>query len=166
MSDALIKDVIRTLEAEGFTPKDAARIAPAASTWLNRMTTPEVVGFAGNKLGFVDKDRLVVSAGGGVKESKGKPMLYLVPPQMEEGAARAFAFGLKKYAANNWRKGISHSELVSAIKRHINAWNEGEDNADDSGLSHLDHAAADLAMLMNMQTSHPELDDRYKPEVK
>ena len=127
---------------------------------------PPVVGIAGNNLGFADKDRLVVSAGGGAKESKGKPMLYLVPPQMEEGAARALEFGLKKYAANNWRKGISHSELVSAIKRHLNAWNEGEDNADDSGLSHLDHAAADLAMLMNMQVSHPELDDRYKPEVK
>jgi len=166
MNDARIKEVIRTLEAEGFTPKDAARIAPAAATWLNRMATPAVVGFAGDKLGFANPSQVTYGPTGGAKESEGKPPISLVPREFIEGAARAFAFGAKKYSAHNWRKGIAHSKIYDALLRHLTAYNEGEDIAADSKLKHLDHAAACLAMLMAGCVSHPELDDRHKEPTK
>lgn len=103
-----------------------------------------------------------VEASGAMKETTGKPPLDLVPAELVYAAGRAFDFGAKKYSRHNWRKGIPTSKLYSALDRHIKAWNEGEEKADDSGLSHLDHAAACLAMLLQTLKDHPHLDDRYK----
>lgn len=116
----------------------------------------------GNSLGFADPLRTTVHPTGAAKESGGKPPISLVPSEFIKGAARAFAFGAKKYSPYNWRKGIPTSKLYDALQRHLLAWNGGEDVADDSGLSHLDHAAACLAMLMQTAAASPELDDRYK----
>lgn len=112
-------------------------------------------------LGFADPARTTVHTTGGAKEDGGKPPISLVPSELIEGAARAFDFGAKKYNAHNWRKGIPTSKLYDALQRHLLAWNEGENVADDSKLDHLDHAAACLAMLMQTVKGHREMDDRY-----
>lgn len=125
----------------------------------------------GNSLGFTDPLRTVVHATGAAKESVGKPPVSLVPSELVVGAARAFDFGAKKYSSHNWRKGIPTSKLYDALQRHLLAWNEGEDVAEDSKLDHLDHAAACLAMLMSTVKGNREMDDRYayinlRPERK
>lgn len=114
-----------------------------------------------DSLGFTDPLRTVVHSTGAAKESGGKPPISLVPSELVIGAARAFGFGADKYNAHNWRKGIPTSQLYDALQRHLLAWNEGEDCAGDSGLHHLDHAAADLAMLMDTLSRDTGLDDRY-----
>lgn len=119
----------------------------------------------GSSLGFTDPARTIIHASGAAKESGGKPPLSLVPAELVLGAARAFDFGAKKYSPHNWRKGIPTSKLYDALQRHLVAWNEGEDVADDSKLDHLDHAAACLAMLMSTVKGHRELDDRYAREL-
>lgn len=166
MNDPRIDEAIRMLKEAGFTHEAAVRIAPEAATWLTQKVKPEVVGFAGDKLGFANPAQVTYGPTGGAKESEGKPPISLVPREFVEGAARAFAFGAKKYSAHNWRKGIAHSKLYDALQRHLTAYNEGEDLADDSKLKHLDHAAACLAMLMAGCVDHPELDDRYKEPTK
>jgi hypothetical protein len=91
--------------------------------------------------------------------------LWLVPVALIMAAGRALAHGAKKYASNNWRKGMAYSEIYSALQRHLTAWLEGEDMDPDSGLNHLDHATACIAFLTEY-VAHPGLygkfDDRFK----
>lgn len=106
--------------------------------------------------------------GSGYKTSMDDPKkipLWLVPVALLRAAGRALGYGARKYAANNWRKGMAWSECYSALQRHLSAWLEGEDTDPESGLSHLDHATACLAFLTEY-AGHPELygkfDDRFK----
>lgn len=117
---------------------------------------------------LLDRDRITVGPKGGLKESLGKPPISLVPAELVLGAARAFAFGVAKYSRHNWRKGITRGELYDALQRHLLDYVEGIDSADDSGLLHLDHAAACLGMLMQTCKDNLSPDDRHnkqKPEL-
>lgn len=98
---------------------------------------------------------------GGQKEEDGKLMLSLVPGEFINATARAFSYGANKYSAHNWRKGIPTSKLYDALQRHLIAWNSGVDTDIESGLHHLDHASACLAMLVGTIANHPNLDDRF-----
>ncbi len=104
--------------------------------------------------------------GGGVKNSMyddyvNKPPMELVPRALTKACARALGYGAAKYAPNNWRRGMRWGEVFGGLKRHLDAWNEGEDidakEDGGSGLNHLDHAAACLAFLCHMVS-----DERYK----
>jgi hypothetical protein len=53
------------------------------------------------------------------------------------------------------------SRMVGAALRHIHAFNDGEDNDPESGLSHIDHALCCLMFLSNYQVTRTEFDDRY-----
>jgi hypothetical protein len=86
----------------------------------------------------------------GTKNDAGKPDLSLFPREAIEAGSRAFMFGEKKYARDNWRKGISKERLVAATLRHLFAWKDGELSDPESNLSHLDHAMASLAMLVTL----------------
>lgn len=105
---------------------------------------------------------------GGGKADAGKPPLSYVPRELLEGAARAYAYGAKKYQKDNFRKGMQVSRLVDALLRHVYALNEGEEFDSESGLRHEDHAAATLGMLMNTTEAIRKgrlpatLDDRWK----
>jgi hypothetical protein len=101
----------------------------------------------------------------GVKHDSGKPMMSLLDSEWKEGVARVMTFGAKKYAAHNWRKGISVSRLLDAAYRHQDAFNKGEDLDPESGESHLFHASCCLQFASWMVKHRPDLDDRYKGEV-
>jgi hypothetical protein len=98
---------------------------------------------------------------GGQKDIAGKPRLDLVPFEFIEGAANAFEFGTKKYSAHNWRKGIEVSILVRSLLSHVMKYNNGENKDRESGLHHLDHACATLAMLITTAKTMPHMDNRY-----
>lgn len=103
---------------------------------------------------------------GGSKNDSQKPDLSLIPTDALLGMGQALTYGANKYARHNYRDGINYSRLVAATMRHLSAWNEGENNDSESGLSHLDHAMASLAMLKFMDVNKPENDDRFKLEKK
>lgn len=76
--------------------------------------------------------------------------LELVPPSAVHALAEAFADGAKKYGPYNWReKSISSSIYYGAALRHLQSWWDGEDLAEDSGINHLHHALACIAMLID-----------------
>lgn len=76
--------------------------------------------------------------------------LEVVPPSAIHALAEAFSDGVKKYGPYNWRdKTISSSVYYGAALRHISAWWDGEDLAEDSGIHHLHHAIACIAMLID-----------------
>jgi len=98
----------------------------------------------------------------GKKYDKGKPPMALLPHYPLREIAAVLGFGAQKYNAHNWRKGIDWSREMSALLRHLGAFNEGEDLDPESGLPHLAHAGCCLLFLMEFTRTHPELDDRWK----
>ena len=98
----------------------------------------------------------------GSKLDDGKPRMSLIDPFFLTAVAQVLTFGATKYDAHNWRGGIAVSRLLDAALRHINAFNDGQDNDPESGLPHMAHAACCLMFINNMVATHPHLDDRYK----
>ena len=79
-------------------------------------------------------------------------------------SATAMADGAKKYGPFNWREyTISSMVYIAALKRHVAAWVDGEDYAPDSGVHHLDHAMACLALLRDAE-SIGKLNDNRPPK--
>jgi len=90
-----------------------------------------------------------------------KVPLHLVPPALMHYSAAAFADGAEKYGPYNWREArISASTYYAAALRHMMAWWDGEEVAQDSGVHHLGHAAACLAMILDTMGSERLNDNR------
>jgi|SRR3979411_1214367 len=99
----------------------------------------------------------------GKKNDGGKPGLNLLDRHALEETARVMDFGANKYAAHNWRKGLSYSRLIAATLRHVIAINDGEDLDPETGLMHAAHATCELMFLLRFQLDgRDDLDDRYK----
>lgn len=69
--------------------------------------------------------------------------------------------GALKYGRSNWREsGVRVSIYIDACRRHLAAYFEGEDTDPDSGLPHLCHALACLAIIVDAGNSGKLTDDR------
>lgn len=101
----------------------------------------------------------------GLKYDQDKPRMDLLDFDALEGLAKVLTFGANKYAAHNWRKGISYSRLSAAILRHLGAIQRGEDVDPESGLPHIDHLGCCWMFLSNMTKHRPDLDDRFKADA-
>ncbi len=98
----------------------------------------------------------------GTKYDDNKPRMELIDAEWLEEVANIMGFGAKKYAAHNWRAGISVSRLLGAALRHLFAVVRGEDTDPESGYSHLGHLSCCTMFLYWTLKHRPELDDRYK----
>lgn len=94
-----------------------------------------------------------------------KVRLELVPPELVYAAGRAMTYGAIKYAPHNWSKppGLEEERLMGAVLRHLFAYQSGELIDNESGLSHLDHAAAALGMLLGTKARYPK-ERKYETE--
>jgi len=88
--------------------------------------------------------------------------MELIPPEAIEAIGQAFTFGATKYSPDNWRSGFQWRRLIGASMRHINAFNDGENNDPESKLSHLAHAGACISMLIAHVEKELGTDDRYR----
>jgi hypothetical protein len=79
---------------------------------------------------------------------------------MRHEVARVLEFGARKYAPNNWRKGMSWSRLVGAALRHLAAFERGEICDPETGLPHLGHLGCCLMFLIVYQREGLGTDDR------
>lgn len=98
----------------------------------------------------------------GTKHDAGKPPLSLIPKEFLDEVAKAFDFGRDKYGQFNFTNGLPVTRLLDAAMRHITAAAWTEQNDPESGVDHLGHAGASLAMALFMIRNRPDLDDRYK----
>lgn len=90
-----------------------------------------------------------------------KVPLHLVPPSAIAAMSMAFSDGASKYGPYNWRdNAISSSVYYAALQRHIMAWWDGEEIAEDSGVSHLGHAMACIALIVDSESIGKLNDDR------
>ena len=82
------------------------------------------------------------------KYDKGKPRIDLVQPAFIISVADVLTFGADKYAPNSWQK-LDNAEdrYYAAAIRHLFAWRNGEKSDNESGLSHLAHAATNIMFL-------------------
>lgn len=99
-----------------------------------------------------------------VKFDTGKPRMDLLDSQAIEGLAAVLTFGAQKYAAHNWREGISNSRLIAALLRHTFAILRGEYVDPESGLPHIDHVGCCWMFLSNNMKNRPDLNDLWKPD--
>jgi hypothetical protein len=103
-----------------------------------------------------------------------KPQLHLVPPSALVHMAKGMEYGgygthlngkkiREGYGPYNWRdKKVRATVYVAAALRHLLSYLDGEDEAQDSGVLHLAHAADCCAILIDAQENNCLLDDRPK----
>ncbi len=90
-------------------------------------------------------------AHGGAKADSGKLGTHLLPTRPLEEIARVLDFGARKYAPDNWRKGIAYTRVYGAILRHAWAWWRGEQADPETGLHPLAHAACEILFLLDYE---------------
>ncbi len=100
---------------------------------------------------------------GGVKHDSDKIRLELISPVALELLGKVLTFGVRKYEAWNWAKGMLWSRVYGATLRHLNAWWAGESLDAETGLSHLAHAFCELMFLITYEALGLGTDDRWRP---
>ncbi len=90
--------------------------------------------------------------------------LHLFPMTATVYGTMALLDGALKYGRANWRSaGVRASIYYDACLRHLTKWFEGETIDSDSGLPHLSHALACIAILIDAVEANKLKDDRmYK----
>ncbi|MBK6920582.1 MAG: hypothetical protein IPH07_24490 [Deltaproteobacteria bacterium] len=94
-------------------------------------------------------------------EKASKPRVDIVPPELMLAAGRGLGYGVQKHGQppgadgyGTWRiAGTEQAEPLThyaCLLRHLLLWRAGEKFDPESGLSHLDHAAAQLAILLDL----------------
>ena len=127
---------------------------------------PIIPNLFGNGQDYVisgnNKSITVTTTNQAIKHDQDKPDLDMIPPEFEDMMAKAFMDGMIKYGRANYRQngGLEWSRLLSAARRHINAFSSGEDFAEDSKVHHLGHAGACLAMLADYYVNKLGTDNR------
>ena len=95
---------------------------------------------------------------------KKKVPLHLVPPAAIAACAVACDDGAEKYGAYDWRSNpIEAMTYIGATKRHLDAWQDGEEWAPDSEIHHLAHAMASIAILIDALQCGTCVDNRPSP---
>ena len=93
-----------------------------------------------------------------------KVPMHLWPETATALGSMALLDGGLKYGIANYRAaGVRASIYVAALKRHMAAWYDaGEECAEDSGVDHLGHALACLAIIVDAREAGVLVDDRPK----
>lgn len=88
----------------------------------------------------------------------------LLEPYAIEELVKVFSAGAKKYEDWNWMKGMKWSTMLASMKRHIAAFEKGED-IDEIGTLHMANVAWNALGLVSYYRFHPEYDDRMKNKI-
>lgn len=116
---------------------------------------PEKAARAGTPKGF--------TVGEGLRKNDGKTRYDLIPTSLLKGTADVFEFGMRKYLAWNWCRGMNFSKVIASMKRHLAAIETGEDNDPETHLRHVSHIICNCLMLEHyMNQGWASLDDRPK----
>ena len=91
-----------------------------------------------------------------LRHNSGKPDYSLIPMAALAEVAKVLEYGASKYERGNWLKPTSWEVSFACLQRHMSAWQAGEDNDDESGRSHIAHAACNLLQMLHMLENHPE----------
>ena len=102
----------------------------------------------------------------GLRYNEGKVRYDLVPTYAQEQFAKVLTKGSEKYAERNWELGMKWSKVTASLKRHIAAFEAGEDFDKEDGLLHMAHAMCNTAFLVEYYKTYPQGDDRPHQYLK
>jgi len=102
----------------------------------------------------------------GLRFNKGKIRHDLLEPYAINELAKVFTKGAEKYAPKNWEKGMDWSKVLASLKRHVNAFEQGEDVDKESECYHMAHAAWNALALVSYYKYAPQFDDRNHSYLK
>lgn len=100
--------------------------------------------------------------GGGKRFNKGKLRYDLVHPKAHEDMVSVLTDGAIKYCERNWERGMPWTTVLQSLKRHIAAFESGEDYDPESNKLHMAHAACNVHFLNAYYYLYPQGDDRPK----
>ena len=104
------------------------------------------------------------SSKGSIRYNKGKPEMSQLSPEFLLDLADVMTQGEGKYPKYNWTKGSNYSTAFDSCMRHLLKFQNGENMDDETGKSHILHAACNLMFLYHSFKHHKDLDDRPKEE--
>lgn len=90
-----------------------------------------------------------------------KPGTHQIPPIAIYVMGEGMRDGEAKYGLMNWRENsVAASVYYDAIMRHLTAWWDGHNYAEDSGVHHLGHLMACAAILVDAMHGGNLIDNR------
>jgi hypothetical protein len=93
-----------------------------------------------------------------------KSRVGLVPPTAIAAVAAVMEVGAAKYGPYNWREfPVQRMVYLEAALRHLYADLDGESVDPETGLMHLEHAAAGLLILIDAIRCESHIDNRPFP---
>lgn len=102
----------------------------------------------------------------GLRFNEGKTRHDLVPAFAQEQYARVLTKGSIKYEERNWERGMKWSKVMASMKRHIIAFEQGEDRDPETGEYHMAHIMCNAAFLTEYYKIYPQGDDRPHEYLK
>ena len=102
----------------------------------------------------------------GLRFNDGKTRHDLVPVFAQEQYARVLTKGSEKYAERNWELGMKWGKVIASMKRHIQAFESGEDYDAETGLLHTAHIMCNAGFLTEYYNIYPQGDDRPHKYLK
>ena len=96
----------------------------------------------------------------GLRYNEGKTRHDLIPAFAQEQYAKVLTIGATKYDERNWEKGMRWTKVIASLKRHVQAWESGQDYDPETGLLHTAHIMCNAAFLTEYYKIHPQGDDR------
>ena len=109
-------------------------------------------------------DKKATNPKDGIGLTKSALSVVSLPPIYE--MALAMMEGALKYGRHNYRKaGVRYSVYFDAMIRHLFAWYEGQNRAEDSGVHHLGHAMACCSILLDDILAHESIGIDDRPPV-
>lgn len=146
-ADSLLPDT--RYDTGTFVRSPGVRPTPVMTGQFSVTPTPQAIPRSTNP-----KDRIGIT----------KPPIHLVPPVAIIHESMAMKDGAEKYGPYNWRgESVSASVYIAACYRHLMAWFDREEHAQDSGVHHLGHARACLAIILDAMSVGKLVDDRPSP---
>lgn len=101
--------------------------------------------------------KLVASSEQATRYNQGKPQYSMIDLNCLEPCANVLEFGAKKYARDNWKKGMDISKILDSLLRHIARLQAGEYIDPESGLPHIGHIQCNALFLGNRNNT-PDLE--------
>lgn len=103
--------------------------------------------------------RVIDPETGGAKNRKNIELGFVDPIALME-LGKVASMGSRKYEPFNYLKGFAWSLSYNALQRHLMQFWSGEDTDEESGLSHLSHAAFHCLALLSFVQRELGTDDR------
>jgi hypothetical protein len=97
--------------------------------------------------------------GQALRFNKGKAHWSLVDFKSLEPMVEVLEFGAKKYARENWKKGMPVSEVVESMLRHTFSLLSGESYDKESLIHHIGHIQCNAMFIAYILREKPEFND-------